>query len=148
MSYKVIMSQSDESGTLKLQKEYITEIPLKVIMQLAHIEKRDWPLFRDSPYHMFGRFIYHHLSHYPELIPYITKHNCNFEFIYEYITDQTTSVYTKYYHNGLEISHEEYLLHTHNTYYFERWSMSALHSHVAFIFFECEYTPAYPIKTK
>ena len=140
MSYIVIMSRSDKSASFRLQKEYITEIPTNVIMYLTHIEKRDWSLFRDSPYNMFGSFIYHNLSRYPELIPYINKQNCSFEFIYEYITDQAESVCTKYYYNDIVISEEEYLLHTQNTYYLERWTMTEPSSHKFFIFFECEYS--------
>lgn len=140
------MSRSDNSDSFRLQKEYVTKIPIKVIMYLTHIEKCDWPLFRDSPYNMFGRFIYHNLHRYPELIPYINKQNCNFEFIYEYITDQAVPIHTKYYYNDLEISEEEYLLHTQNTYYLERWIMTEPFSHKFLIFFECKYNPTTSIK--
>ncbi|WP_070000565.1 hypothetical protein [Cellulosilyticum sp. I15G10I2] len=142
MSYQVIMLRSDATGNLVIEKEYRTQIPMKVIAYLALIEKRDWILFRDSPHNMFGEFIYHNLSYYSELAPYISRNNCQFEFVYEYITDSSELLHTIYYHNDIEISREEYLLYTYRKYYVERWIMVDLASNKALVFFECEYIPS------
>lgn len=141
MSYKVIMFRSDATATYTIHKEYITQVPIEIIAQLALIEKRDWPLFRVSPYNMFGEFIYRNLSHYPELIGYISKSNFKFEFIYEYLTDHSELIHTTYYCDDIPITEYDYLLYTYRKYYFERWSMIDSECNKTLIFFKCEYMP-------
>ena len=141
MSCRVIMFRSDATATYTIRKEYTTQIPLEMITQLALIEKRDWPLFRDSTYNMFGEFIYRNLAHYPSLTGYISNGNYKFEFIYQYITDHSEILHTAYYQNDTPITEHQYLLYTYRKYYFERWIMVDPDSNKTLIFFECEHIP-------
>ena len=140
MAFRVTMYRTDEHNRNTLYKEYLTKIPIEVIIQLTLIEKRDWLLFRDSGYNMFGEFIYRNLSRYPSLKGHIQRNNYRFEFIYEYITDHSQVLNTTYYHNDSKISKEQYLLFTSHKYYSEHWTIIDPVSPKAFIFFQCEYS--------
>ena len=142
MSYKVIMFRSDNDNEYMFYNEYVTQIPMNVISQLALIEKRDWILFRDSPYHMFGEFIYRNLAHYPKLAAYINKNNYKFEFIYEYVSDHSELLHTTYYRHETPIDKDTYLVSTDHKDYLERWIMIDPGSCKALLFFECNFVYA------
>jgi hypothetical protein len=135
------MFRTDAEDIYTMSKEYITQVPMELAVQLTLIEKRDWPLFRDSSYNMFGEFIYRNLYRYPQLKDHISKTNYKFEFIYEYLTDNSMLLHTTYYSGNQHISEAEYLLHTYRKYYFERWIIVDCDLDKTLIFFECEYVP-------
>jgi len=112
---------------------------METIHYLTYIEKRDWNLFRDSPHYMFGHFIYHNLNRYPKLKSSINKNNCHFEFIYEYLTDQSELVDTICYYNGLPITESDYKLYAYYKDYRETWVMIEPKSCKTLLFFEYEH---------
>lgn len=144
MANKVIMFKSDFTDTYRMQKEYDSKIPIEIMMQLALIEKHDWPLFRESPYSMFGEFIYHNLSNYPKLKGYINKHNYKFEFNYELITDYSNPIHTSCFHHDTAITEDTFSLNMYRKNYLERWVMIDSISNKTLIFFDykCEFNSA------
>ncbi|PHV71929.1 hypothetical protein CS063_00155 [Sporanaerobium hydrogeniformans] len=141
MLHTVICLKSYASESIVLKKIYKTALPLAIVRELALIEKRDWVLFRDSSYSTFGHFIYHYLPHYPILKNYINKSNSNFEFIYEFITDQSYLDATLCYAHGQRISFKSYKKSVHKKAFHERWLMIDGVTQHTLIFFDYDFNP-------
>ncbi len=139
MLHTVMCLKSCEQEDLIYKAIYKTTIPLTIIRELTLIEKRDWILFRDSPYPMFGHFIYHNLHRYPQLKNYITKESCHFEFIYEFITDQASLEAILCYAHGKRISLQNYKTSVHRKPYHERWLIVDAPTHHTLIFFDFDF---------
>ena len=140
MNYNLLMTRYHEESGLLLTHKYLTIIPLKVILLLLHIEKKDWQIYYEKPYRGLGNYILYHIDQYPELKPYITKTNCNFEFVYEYLTQYATLVKTDFSKANKPINKAIYYEEAACTSYKESWLITDASHLTSYTFFECCYT--------
>ncbi len=141
MSYTLIMTRTNEEGSLLMKKVYACCIPPHIIKQMLFIEKTEWRNYYDLPYRGLSGFILHHLSEYPKLSSYITTQTPAFDFTYEFLTDSSKHLSTSYTYSTRPISEEEYRSYAHQQYYFERWILLEPPHLQYLVVFECEYIP-------
>lgn len=142
MSNLVIMTRTNQFGTLNVHKKYICPIPLTIIREISLIEKMEWKKFCFPPYYGLGKFIALHLNHYPNLKPYISLNTKAFDFTYQYICDCSIPAESICTSNNIEIDPTEYQDFCLNDYYFEQWSVFDPHTNETLIFFEYENLPS------
>ncbi|MBP3887807.1 MAG: hypothetical protein J6F30_09240 [Cellulosilyticum sp.] len=140
MKYNLMMSRYHEESNILLTQKYATAIPLKVILTLLHIEKNDWQIYYEPPYQGLGNYILCHIDDYPILKPYISKSNCRFEFVYEWLIQYAQSVDLSFSKNNVSISLSTYYKETSHSSYKETWTLTNPTGLTHYTFFECDCT--------